>query len=110
MREEKKIWGASSTITNVGDGQNHPMDHLVGPATEGLEPWQLQYYDPPTHNVIECTKQFSHSDATSINPFPVQASFNSRLLNILMRRLSNIKIRAWSFQMVSRHISIVLFI
>lgn len=25
----------------------------VGPATEGADPWQLQYYDPPTRDIIE---------------------------------------------------------
>ena len=32
----------------------------VSPATEGSEPWQLHYYDPPTHDIIEWVKQFSH--------------------------------------------------
>ena len=42
--------------------------------------WHLQYYDPLTCDTIEHTKQFSHCDATSINPFPIRAEFNSMAL------------------------------
>ncbi|KAG6369406.1 hypothetical protein JVT61DRAFT_14888 [Boletus reticuloceps] len=45
---------------------------------ERSEPWQLQYYDPPTRNIIERAKQFSHCDTASINSFPVRAEFNSK--------------------------------
>ena len=47
---------------------------------ERSEPWQLQYYDPPTCDIIERTKQFSHCDTASINLFPIRAEFNSTAL------------------------------
>ncbi|KAI6021254.1 hypothetical protein EDC04DRAFT_2607232 [Pisolithus marmoratus] len=37
----------------------------ASPATEGAEPWQLQYYDPSAHDIIDRAKQFSHCDAPS---------------------------------------------
>ena len=47
------------------------------------EPWQLQYYDLPTRDVIERAKQFSHCDAASINPFPICVTFNSKALKYI---------------------------
>lgn len=49
---------------------------LVGPVTGGSDPWQLQYYDPSTCDIIEQAKQFSHCDVMSITAFPVCADFN----------------------------------
>ena len=68
---------------NDGNGQEHAIDLPVGKATERAEPWQLQYYDPPTRDVIECTKQFSHCDAASINPFPNRAAFNTQAVEYI---------------------------
>ena len=55
----------------------------VSPAMEGTDPWQLQYYDPPTHDIIKRAKQFSHCDAASINAFPVCANFNLKALEYI---------------------------
>ncbi|KAF8440238.1 hypothetical protein L210DRAFT_957083 [Boletus edulis BED1] len=56
-----------------------PSNPWAGYSTEHSEPWQLQYYNPLTHIIIERTKQFSHCDATSINSFSVRAEFNSKV-------------------------------
>ena len=53
---------------------------LAGRSMECSEPWQLQYYDLLTCDVIERVKQFSHCDTASINLFPVRAEFNSTAL------------------------------
>ena len=68
---------------NDGNGQEHAIDLPVGKATERTEPWQLQYYNPPTRDVIERTKQFSHCDAASINPFPNRAAFNTQAVEYI---------------------------
>ncbi|KAI6037897.1 hypothetical protein EDC04DRAFT_2604437 [Pisolithus marmoratus] len=54
----------------------------AGPAMEGTEPWQLQYYDPSTHNIIDHAKQFSHCDVASINAFPPSTTLRKQLLGI----------------------------
>ena len=73
-----------------GDGQEPPSpsktsqetttasksSRPVRPTSERAEPSQHQFYDPPTCDIIECAKQFSHCDAASINAFPVRATFN----------------------------------
>lgn len=46
--------------------------------TEDAEPWQLQYYDPSIHDIIEHAKQFSHCDAASISTFPLCPAFNAK--------------------------------
>ena len=55
----------------------------VGPTMDGSEPWQLQYYDPPTCDIIEWAKQFSHCNATLINPFPVHANFSVKAIEYI---------------------------
>ena len=75
-----------TTVSSTGcdDGQECPATSSTNPSAghsmECSELWQLQYYDPPTRDVIECAKQFSHCDAASINSFPVRAEFNSMAL------------------------------
>ena len=56
---------------------------VVGPAMKGLNPWQLQYYDLPTHDIIECTKQFSHCNTALINAFPLRANFNVKAVEYI---------------------------
>ena len=68
---------------NDGNGQERAIDLPVGKVTECTEPWQLQYYDPPTCDVIERAKQFSHCDAASINPFPNRAAFNMQAVEYI---------------------------
>ena len=55
----------------------------VGPAMDGSEPWQLQYYDPLTCDIIERAKQFSHCNAASIDPFPVCANFSVKAIEYI---------------------------
>ena len=50
---------------------------------ERSEPWQLQHYDPPTRDVIERAKHFSHCDAASIDPFPICTIFNTRAVEYI---------------------------
>ena len=89
-------WQTSSTnqvageASHNGDGQEPPIpsktsqetttafksSRPVRPTSEHAEPSQLQFYDPPTHDIIKRVKQFSHCDAASINAFPVHATFN----------------------------------
>ena len=64
----------STTLQAVTQGT------AVSPTTDGSEPWQLQYYDPPTHDIIKQAKQFSHCDAMSINPFPVGTNFSVKAI------------------------------
>ncbi|KAF8545876.1 hypothetical protein OG21DRAFT_1491815 [Imleria badia] len=68
-----EVPAATGTANEVPDASKP-----VGPATEGSEPWQLQYYNPPTRDIIECTKQFSHCDTVSINAFPLRPDFNTK--------------------------------
>ena len=70
--------------TSPSDGQERPAISPINPPagrfTERSEPWQLQYYDLPTCEIIEHAKQFSHCDAAFINPFLIHAEFNSTAL------------------------------
>lgn len=77
---------AIGSATNIGDGQERQeraTDLPVGPATERLDPWQLHFYDPPTRDVIERAKQFSHCDAASVDPFPIRALFNTKAVEYI---------------------------
>ena len=75
--------GDMGEAANDGNSQERAIDLPVGKATEHAEPWQLQYYDPPTRDVIERAKQFSHCDAASINPFPNRAAFNTQAVEYI---------------------------
>ena len=33
--------------------------------------------------MIECTKQFSHCDAASIDPFPIRVAFNTKAVKYI---------------------------
>lgn len=55
----------------------------IRPVSERAEPWQLQFYDPPTRDIIDRAKQFSHCDAASIDAFPVRASFNTKAIEYI---------------------------
>ena len=73
-----------SEAANNDDSQDRPSTNLpVNSATERSEPWQLQYYDPPTRDVIEHAKQFSHCDAASIDPFPICVAFNTKAVEYI---------------------------
>ena len=69
---------------NNDDSQDRPSTNLpVNSATERSESWQLQYYNLPTHDMIERAKQFSHCDAASINPFPIRVMFNTKAVEYI---------------------------
>ena len=76
---------------NNVDGRDHPSANL--PATEHSEPWQLQHYDPPTRDVIERTKHFSHCDAASIDPFPIRTIFNTRTVEYINEAITEHRAR-----------------
>ncbi|KAF8124295.1 hypothetical protein EV363DRAFT_1454613 [Boletus edulis] len=93
---------ACETLTNGGgqDGTDAPPADPLAPSnpragysTERSEPWQLQYYDPPTRDIIECTKQFSHCDAASINSFPVRTEFNSKATEYIKEAIAEYQSR-----------------
>ncbi|KAF8449208.1 hypothetical protein L210DRAFT_3640832 [Boletus edulis BED1] len=74
----------NSQVTNNDNGRNRPSPDLPASiVTERSEPWHLQHYDPPTCDVIEHAKQFSHCDAASINPFPAHPPFNSKAIEYI---------------------------
>ena len=69
----------TAPTTNEEHGVNDTSNlRPIGPATEGAEPWQMQYYDPSTRDIIERAKQFSHCDAASISAFPLRPAFNGQ--------------------------------
>ena len=83
-RQQQQALGTTGKTPNNGDGQDCPsVDLQVGPVTERSEPWQLQHYDPPTRDVIERVKLFSHCDAASIEPFPARATFNFKAIEYI---------------------------
>ncbi|KAI6046663.1 hypothetical protein EDC04DRAFT_2597798 [Pisolithus marmoratus] len=73
-----------SSATETADHGHGDTDatNAAGPATEGSEPWQLQCYDPSTHNIIDHAKQFSHCDTASINTFPPSTTLRKQSLSI----------------------------
>ncbi|KAI6023095.1 hypothetical protein BKA83DRAFT_4125777 [Pisolithus microcarpus] len=58
--KSQEILSATETVIHGHGVLDMDVTKPVGPATEGAEPWQLQYYDPSTHNIIDHVKQFSH--------------------------------------------------
>ncbi|KIJ11772.1 hypothetical protein PAXINDRAFT_157171 [Paxillus involutus ATCC 200175] len=60
-----------------------PSQPPVGPATEGSDPWQLQFYDVVARDIIERAKQFSHCDVASINAFPLRADFKLKAVEYI---------------------------
>ena len=84
---------ATGEAANNDNGQDRPTDLPVGLVTERSEPWQLQYYDPPTWDVIEHVKQFSHCDAASIEPFPVRAAFNTKAIEYINESIAERRAR-----------------
>jgi len=60
----------------------------VGPATEGTEPWQIQFYKPAVQDILEHAKEFSHCDATFVNAFPVCGHFNSLAVKYVEEAIS----------------------
>ena len=55
----------------------------MGPAMGGAEPWQLQYYNPSTCDIIDHVKQFSHCNAASLNAFPLCPAFNTKAVEYI---------------------------
>ena len=60
----------------------------AGPATEGAEPWQIQFYKPAVQDILERAKQFSHCNAASVNAFPPRSHFNTQALEYVEEVIS----------------------
>ena len=69
-------------------GTVNPPVAPVGPATEGAEPWQIQFYKPAVQDILKRTKEFSHCNATSVNAFPVHGHFNSLTIKYMEEAIS----------------------
>ncbi|KAI6095943.1 hypothetical protein EDD16DRAFT_1528333 [Pisolithus croceorrhizus] len=54
LAKSQEILSATETATHGHGVLDTDMTKPVGPATEGTEPWQLQYYDLSTHDIIDC--------------------------------------------------------
>ncbi|KAI5984513.1 hypothetical protein EDD15DRAFT_2375175 [Pisolithus albus] len=98
IREQQA--SASSQLTQT-QGMTHPPSATsqllgginpptppVGPATQGAEPWQIQFYKPAVQDVLERAKQFSYCDAASINSFPLCAHFNIKAIEYVEEAIS----------------------
>ncbi|KAI6114581.1 hypothetical protein EDD16DRAFT_1521005 [Pisolithus croceorrhizus] len=83
LAKSQEILSATETATHGHGVLDMDMTKPVGPATEGTEPWKLQYYDPSTHDIIDHAKQFSHCDTMSINAFPVHSTFNAKTIDYI---------------------------
>ena len=70
----------SPTVSQTGQEPNTGLQTGFCGTLEHAEQWQLQYYDPPTHDIIKYTKQFSHCNATSIDAFSVCAVERTRII------------------------------
>jgi len=61
-----------------------PSPLLVTSVASGIvsnsnsDPSHLQFYTPSVRDIIECTKQISYCDITSVNSFPLCADFNHK--------------------------------
>ncbi|KAI6102002.1 hypothetical protein EDD16DRAFT_1525738 [Pisolithus croceorrhizus] len=60
LAKSQEILSATETATHGHGVLDMDVTKPVGPAREGAELWQLQYYDPSTHDIIDHAKQFSH--------------------------------------------------
>ena len=99
----------NSEVANNDDGQDRPSLNLpAGIVTECSEPWQLQHYDPLTHDVIERAKQFSHCDAASIDPFPPRPPFNSKAIEYIDEAIAEHHARGLIVSEGSCHTSILV--
>ncbi|KAF8548218.1 hypothetical protein OG21DRAFT_1489571 [Imleria badia] len=63
----------------------------IGPATDGAELWQIQFYKPAVQDVLEHAKQFSHWDAASVNAFPLCSNFNTQAIEYVEEAISERK-------------------
>ncbi|KAI6000636.1 hypothetical protein EDD15DRAFT_2362122 [Pisolithus albus] len=76
------------SATSQSLGGINPPTPPVGPATQGAEPWQIQFYKPAVQDVLERAKQFSYCDAASINSFPLRAHFNIKAIEYVEEAIS----------------------
>ncbi|KAI6024755.1 hypothetical protein PISMIDRAFT_99306 [Pisolithus microcarpus 441] len=60
----------------------------VGPAIQGAEPWQIQFYKPAVQDVLKHVKQFSYCDTASINSFLLHAHFNIKAIEYMEEVIS----------------------
>ena len=76
------------------EDQQEPTHSRIGRTaerTERSEPWQIQFYNPAVHDVLERAKQFSHCDAASVNAFPLRAQFNVKAAEYVEEAISERK-------------------
>ena len=59
---------------------------------ENVDPLQLGFYAPAIHNIIECAKQISHCDLTSLNLFPLRPQFNTKASEYINEAI----VKCWS--------------
>ncbi|KAI6001481.1 hypothetical protein EDD15DRAFT_2361905 [Pisolithus albus] len=76
------------SATSQSLGGINPPTPPVGPATQGAEPWQIQFYKPAVQDVLECAKQFSYCEVASINSFPLRAHFNIKAIEYVEEAIS----------------------
>ena len=87
-------WESTTTSgTSQGPTTTSKSGHLVHPTSEHAELWQLHFYDPPTYDIIECAKQFSHCDIASIDSFPVRPVFNIKAIKYINEAIA--KCQSW---------------
>ncbi|KAI5988017.1 hypothetical protein EDD15DRAFT_2371715 [Pisolithus albus] len=76
------------SATSQSLGGINPPTPPVGPATQGAEPWQIQFYKPAVQDVLKRTKQFSYCDAASINSFLLHAHSNIKAIEYVEEAIS----------------------
>ena len=59
-----------------------------GLTNEGTEPWQIHFYEPAIHDILERAKQFSHCDAASVNAFPLRVQFKNKAVEYVEEAIS----------------------
>lgn len=66
----------------------NPIVVPIGPSAKGTKSWQMQFYKPAVQDILECAKQFSHCNATSVNAFPLHSQFNSLTVEYMEEAIS----------------------
>ena len=59
----------ASSHSNQPVQPSHPIPQISS-VMEGVDAFQLQFYEPTIRNIIERAKQFSHCNAASVSAFP----------------------------------------
>ena len=95
QRESSSANQAPSKRLDNNNNQDPPAIPVpsCSPAVGGAEPWQLQYYNPPTRDIIERAKQYFRCDAASINSFPVHNAFDTKAIEYIDEAISERQMR-----------------